>query len=216
MASYLVSGSSRGLGLAMVAHLANSSPSDARVIFATARSETPDLKELIEKSSGRVVYIEMDTTDQASVDKAVKAVEIQLGDRGLDYLVNNAGVGGFAPDWTEKIASTMGSLTLAEPFSVYPLPAYKISKAALNALTVQWAYALSSEGFVVSAINPGTVKTAMGGGDIADLTLEQGARGIIEALVKGGAEKNGTSFMIEVAGWENATGVHQYNGKTMP
>lgn len=103
MASYLVSGSSRGLGLAMIAHLANSSPSDARVIFATARSETPDLKELIEKSSGRVVYTEMDTTDQASVDKAVKAVEIQLGERGLDYLVNNAGVGGFAPDWTEKL-----------------------------------------------------------------------------------------------------------------
>ena len=56
----------------------------------------------------------------------------------------------------------------------------------------------------------------MGGGDIADLTLEQGARGIIESLVKGGAERNGTSFMIEVAGWENSAGVHQYNGKTMP
>lgn len=52
-------------------------------------------------------------------------------------------------------ASTFGSLSLAEPFSVYPLPAYKISKAALNALTVQWAYALASEGFVVTAINPG-------------------------------------------------------------
>lgn len=52
-------------------------------------------------------------------------------------------------------ASTMGSLTLAGPFGVYPLPAYKISKAALNALTVQWALALSSEGFVVTAINPG-------------------------------------------------------------
>ena len=45
----------------------------------------------------------MDTTDQTSVDKAVEAVEIQLGDGGLDYLVNNAGVGGFAPDWTEKM-----------------------------------------------------------------------------------------------------------------
>lgn len=103
MASYLVTGSSRGLGLAMVAHLSNSSASDARVVFATARSQTPDLKELIEKSSGRVLYIEMDTTNQDSVDKAVKSVEVQLGDRGLDYLVNNAGVGGFAPEWTEKM-----------------------------------------------------------------------------------------------------------------
>jgi NAD(P)-dependent dehydrogenase (short-subunit alcohol dehydrogenase family) len=103
MAPYLVTGSSRGLGLAIIAHLANSSPSDTRVIFATARSETPNLKELVEKSSGRVVYIEMDTTDQVSVDKAVKAIEIQLTDRGLDYLINNAGVGGSAPGWTEKM-----------------------------------------------------------------------------------------------------------------
>lgn len=49
----------------------------------------------------------------------------------------------------------MGSLTMAEPFGIFPLPAYKISKAALNALTVQWAQALSSEGFVVTGINPG-------------------------------------------------------------
>jgi NAD(P)-dependent dehydrogenase (short-subunit alcohol dehydrogenase family) len=49
----------------------------------------------------------------------------------------------------------MGSLTLAEPFSIFPLPAYKVSKAALNALTIQWALALSSEGFVVTSINPG-------------------------------------------------------------
>lgn len=56
-------------------------------------------------------------------------------------------------------ASTMGSLTLAEPFSIFPLPAYKISKAALNALTVQWAFALASEGFVVTAINPGVSLT---------------------------------------------------------
>ena len=87
----------------MVAHLANSSPSDVKVIFATARSQTPDLKELIEKSSGRVVYVEMDTTNQANVDEVVKTVEIQLGDSGLDYLINNAGVGGFAPEWTEKL-----------------------------------------------------------------------------------------------------------------
>jgi NAD(P)-dependent dehydrogenase (short-subunit alcohol dehydrogenase family) len=89
----------------------------------------------------------------------------------------------------------MGSLTLAEHFSIFPLPAYKISKAALNALTIQWAHALSGEGFVVTAINPGVsvsllllfcVKAVMGGGDIADLTLEQGAKGILEAMVKGG------------------------------
>jgi hypothetical protein len=56
----------------------------------------------------------------------------------------------------------------------------------------------------------------MGGGDGGDLTLEQGARGILEAIVKSGLDKNGAFFMIEVAGWENVTGMHQYNGKLMP
>lgn len=103
MASYLVTGTSRGLGLAIVAHLANASRSDVGVIFAAARSQTPNLKDLVEKSSGRVVYISMDTTNQVEVDNAVKAVEKRLGDKGLDYLINNAGVGGFAPGWTEKL-----------------------------------------------------------------------------------------------------------------
>lgn len=56
----------------------------------------------------------------------------------------------------------------------------------------------------------------MGGGDFADLTLEQGAKGAIEAIVKADSTNNGTFYMIEVAGWENATGTHQYDGKIMP
>lgn len=102
MASYLITGTSRGLGLAMTAHLANSPNSDARIIFAGARSQTPALKDLVEKSSGKVFYFEIDTTNQLSVDKAVKVVKKQLRDKGLDYLINNAGIsGGFAPGWTE-------------------------------------------------------------------------------------------------------------------
>ena len=61
----------------------------------------------------------------------------------------------------------MGSLALAEPFGIFPLPAYKVSKAALNALTIQWAQGLSAEGFVVVSVNSGvmihnySVKTAL-------------------------------------------------------
>jgi NAD(P)-dependent dehydrogenase (short-subunit alcohol dehydrogenase family) len=49
----------------------------------------------------------------------------------------------------------MGSMAMADKFSAFPLPAYKISKAALNALTVQWSQALEGEGFVVVSLNPG-------------------------------------------------------------
>lgn len=34
-------------------------------------------------------------------------------------------------------------------------PAYKISKAALNALTVQYALSYEGEGFTILAVNPG-------------------------------------------------------------
>ena len=100
MASYLVTGTSRGLGLAMVTHLATSS--DIEVVFAGARSQTPQLEKIVAQSAGKIVYIEMDTIDQNSVDQAVVTVQEHLGDRGLDYLVNNAGIGGFAPGWTEE------------------------------------------------------------------------------------------------------------------
>jgi hypothetical protein len=55
----------------------------------------------------------------------------------------------------------------------------------------------------------------MGGGDGADLTLGQGAKGIIDALISSGPEKNGKFFMIKVPGWENPAGIHKYDGRSM-
>jgi NAD(P)-dependent dehydrogenase (short-subunit alcohol dehydrogenase family) len=103
MSSYVVTGTSRGLGLATVTFLASSPKTDVKIVFATARSQTPALKELIAESSGRVVFVEMETTDQVGVDNAVKIVEKQLGGSGLDVLINNAGIGGFAEGWTDKL-----------------------------------------------------------------------------------------------------------------
>ena len=52
-------------------------------------------------------------------------------------------------------SSTMGSITRAHEFMFQPTPAYKISKAALNMLTVQYAAYLEREGFIVFSIDPG-------------------------------------------------------------
>lgn len=52
-------------------------------------------------------------------------------------------------------SSSFGSIEWASAASSYPGPAYKISKAALNSLTKQWALALESEDFTVLALNPG-------------------------------------------------------------
>jgi NAD(P)-dependent dehydrogenase (short-subunit alcohol dehydrogenase family) len=53
-------------------------------------------------------------------------------------------------------------------------PAYRMSKAALNALSRNLASELEGSGIIVSAVNPGWVKTDMGGPG-APLSVEEGA-----------------------------------------
>lgn len=52
-------------------------------------------------------------------------------------------------------SSTLSSITLAQKYAFQPAPAYKISKTALNMLTVQWALQFAQEGFTFICINPG-------------------------------------------------------------
>ncbi len=63
-----------------------------------------------------------------------------------------------------NISSGMGSLT-ANPNLESGLDAYAASKAALNLLTIRLAAQLRSRGVVVVALNPGWVRTEMGGPD---------------------------------------------------
>ena len=49
----------------------------------------------------------------------------------------------------------MGSFGFLDTYKVFPVPAYKITKAALNMLTVQYAQSLAEEGFIVTAVAPG-------------------------------------------------------------
>ena len=92
MASYLITGASRGFGLALVHELAALPTSDASKIFATARGDAPALTEVVKKSSGRVVFVQLDVTNEASIKKAAAEVEASLAGKGLDVLINNAGV----------------------------------------------------------------------------------------------------------------------------
>ena len=53
-------------------------------------------------------------------------------------------------------------------------PAYGVSKAALNMLTLQLAKELHGTGVIVNACCPGWVRTRMGGDD-AERSVEEGA-----------------------------------------
>jgi NAD(P)-dependent dehydrogenase (short-subunit alcohol dehydrogenase family) len=64
-----------------------------------------------------------------------------------------------------NLSSVLGSLTLhsdpASPFYDYKVPAYNISKTALNAFTVHLAYELKDTPVKVNAAHPGYVSTDM-------------------------------------------------------
>lgn len=93
MATYLITGASRGLGLELAAQLAASPSSEVSLVFATSRDiSARDLIGLVEKFSGRVVPVQLDPSDRESLRAAVALVDDRLQGRGLDVLINNSGV----------------------------------------------------------------------------------------------------------------------------
>lgn len=104
MASFLITGSSRGLGLALVSRLAALPKTEVGTIFATARQDhSAQLNEIVKSSAGRVELVGLDVTQSQSILEASKEVERKLQGRGLDYLINNAGV----MDWSPGNLETM-------------------------------------------------------------------------------------------------------------
>lgn len=73
-----------------------------------------------------------------------------------------------------NISSGVSSLASMKAYA----PAYSISKTALNAVTCQFAAALTSPHIAVNSASPGWVRTDMGGPG-ANLSVEQGAETII-------------------------------------
>jgi len=73
-----------------------------------------------------------------------------------------------------NVSSVLGQIS---GFSDYT-PAYRLTKLALNGITLLLADAVRGKNILVNAVHPGWVKTEMGGPG-APLSLEAGARGIV-------------------------------------
>lgn len=86
MTSYLITGSSRGLGLALVAHLMSFPTSQVGTIFTTARTESDALQDFISRSGGRAVFVNLEATSEESMKNAVVEVERKLDGKGLDVI----------------------------------------------------------------------------------------------------------------------------------
>lgn len=113
MASFLVTGASRGFGLALIRELVSHPASKVGTVFAAARGSAPALDEIAKSSSGRVSVVKLDVGDQASITKAAEQVETKLGGKGLDVLINNAGICHYA---FEGVKSMCAFSLLSFPF----------------------------------------------------------------------------------------------------
>ncbi len=247
MAVFVVTGSSRGLGLELIKSLATSPQSSVAKVFATGRGQSPKapLADIITASHGRVSYVQLDTSDSNSISQAARTIQDDLAGKGIDVLINNAGTQvqepGGLPDSDAlsttfatnvvgvnevsaaflplllkglqkkiiNVSSTLGSIAMAKTFAFAPVPSYKISKAALNMLTNQYALQLADEGFTVLSISPGCMRTDIGGPE-ADLSTEEGAKATLDIIFNASTKDNSTFRNISIEGNDN------YNGEEPP
>jgi NAD(P)-dependent dehydrogenase (short-subunit alcohol dehydrogenase family) len=103
MASFLITGASRGFGLALARELASRPASEVSKVIASARGDSPALQELANNSRGRVVVVKLDVTNEATIKQAAAEVETKLDGKGLDVLINNAGVCQYAADGVKSM-----------------------------------------------------------------------------------------------------------------
>jgi len=103
-----------------------------------------------------------------------------------------------------NLSSILGSNTLhsdpQSPIYDFKLPAYNVSKSAVNAYTVQLAYELRDTPIKVNAAHPGWVKTEMGG-EGATMELADGAK---------------TSVALATLPADGPSGAYIHLGETLP
>ncbi|KAH9848826.1 NAD-P-binding protein [Lenzites betulinus] len=90
--TWLVTGASRGIGFEIVRQLLESSDN---LVLAACRTpeKATELAALKEGAKGALHVIQMDVSDFDSIRTSANAIEAILADAGLDYLINNAGIG---------------------------------------------------------------------------------------------------------------------------
>lgn len=178
----LISGASTGIGLCCATMFAKKGVN----VFAGVRKEAD--RERLTAISGRIMPIFLDITDADSIRQALQMVEANLKGKGLDGLVNNAGlaVGGpmeFVPleafrtqlevNVTGHVAMTQAFLPLLRQargrivnissvsgLMSFPfMGPYCASKHALEALSDAMRMELKRFGIRVSLIEPGAIAT---------------------------------------------------------
>jgi len=180
--SVLITGTSTGIGRACVLRLAN----EGFQVFAGVRKKK-DGEALQKASTGKIIPVIIDVTDEKTIATAVKTVSIETGGE-LYGLMNNAGVGGtgmlelFPFHLIREIIETnlLGAFNVTKHFlpmlrqsrgrivntasifgkTAYPgVSAYCASKYGIEALSESLRLELRPFGITVSVIEPGAIAT---------------------------------------------------------
>lgn len=223
MASVLITGANKGLGLESARQLVRA----GHTVWLGSRDLSLG-QAAAEEAGARPV--QLDVTSDASVAAAASVVE------SLDVLINNAGI---APEWTESgvvgaadvtadlmretfevnlfgmvrvlhaflpllersaapvvvnVSSRLASLATAAAGSGYPGVAYPVSKAAVNMVTLQYAKAFPQ--MRINAVEPGFTATDLNRGT-GRQTVEQGAEIIVRMAQIGPDGPTGGYFDAE-------------------
>ena len=209
MATILVTGANRGLGIEFVEQYLN----DGNEVIATYRNENSSM-DLIKMGNERsnLKLLQLDV----SSNKSLNSFAENLGDSQIDIFINNAGVYGprnssfgnvDEENWIPAIKINAIAPILLTQLIIKNIRSgadkklifvtskmgsiddnkgggayvYRSSKTALNAVVKSLSVDLENEGIVVALIHPGWVKTDMGGPN-ALIDKDTSVRGMTEVI----------------------------------
>jgi len=181
----LVTGGSRGIGAAIAQRLAADGAAVA-LTYTSAQPKADEMVRSIESAGGRALAIRADSADANAVKQAVAETVKSLG--RLDVLVNNAGIGKFAPleqfsldDFDRMVAVNVRGVFVASQEAARHMTeggriitigsvnadrmpfaggaVYAMTKAAVAGLTRGLARDLGPRGITVNTVQPGPVDT---------------------------------------------------------
>ncbi|MEU0396597.1 SDR family oxidoreductase [Streptomyces sp. NPDC006208] len=220
----LVTGGNRGLGLAVATLL---HAQGHRVVVAAREEETA--RKTAEMLGGSARGVGLDITDADSVARAVECtgpVDVLVNNAGvqLDWGKAPSEIGLELVEQTLQV-NLLGSWRVAQAYvprmvragwgrvvnvssgtgtftiGIAPqCPAYSVSKASLNALTVMLAKETEGSGVLVNAVNPGLVRTRMR--PEAEQSPEAAAEAVVRAANLPDDGPSGVLFRRDaVVGW---------------
>lgn len=195
----LITGGTRGLGKSMAQHLVRRGV-DVIVASRTDPKEAAGLVKELEAGGAKALALQLDAGNVGSFDAFAttikQAMPKHFGRERFDYLINNAGVGAYAPvaETTEAQFDQLLNVHFKGPFFLtqkllplmvdggrvlnvssglarftYPgYGAYAAMKGAMEVLTRYQAKELGARKITVNIVAPGAIETDFGGGHVRD------------------------------------------------